>query len=132
MWRKESSYTRSIGGGRDSCEHKDGRRTIFRADQQVNDKTVAQLFTLDGDLSEDDKVTNAGQSSTGQAGKILRGHAEAHARIRSSRELGNERSCETTRKILAKTKADPEQGIAGVQKALSILRDHNGCHWEEW
>ena len=37
-------------------------------------------------------------------------------------KLGNERSCETTREILAKAKADPEQGIAGVQKAPSILR----------
>ena len=112
------------------------KKTILRADQQVNDKTVAQLFTIDGELREegteqdDDKVTKAGQSSTGQAGKISRGHAEAHAPVRSSRELGNEWSCETTRKILAKAKADPEQGIAGVQKALSILRDHNGRHWK--
>ena len=35
------------------------------------------------------------------------------------------------REILAKAKADFEQGIAGVQKALSILSDHNGRRWEE-
>ena len=35
------------------------------------------------------------------------------------------------RETLAKAKADLEQGIAGVQKALSILRDHNGHRWEE-
>ena len=44
-----------------------------------------------------------------------------------------EQTCEREREreSLAKAKADVEQGIAGVQKALCILRDHNGRRWEE-
>ena len=34
---------------------------------------------------DDDETTKAGQSSTGQAGEISRGHAESHAQFRSSR-----------------------------------------------
>ena len=33
---------------------------------------------------DDDEATEAGQSSTGQAGEISRGHAEVHAQIRLS------------------------------------------------
>ena len=66
-----------------------------------------------------------------QAGVISRGHAEAHAQIRSSRALGDEQPCETTREILAKAKADFKQGNAGLQKALSILKEHNRRRWEE-
>ena len=110
--------------GSNSCEHEDGRR---RSSEWTSKSTTrlwlsyspsTQSFRSEGTEQDDDKVTKAGQSSTGQAGKISRGHAQ----IRSSRQLGKERSCETTREILAKAKADPEQGIAGVQKALSVLR----------
>ena len=85
-----------------------------------------ESFRSQGTTQDVDKVTKAGQGSFDQAGKITRGHAEAHAQIRSSRELGNEWSCETMREILSKTKDDPEQGIAGVQKDLSIQRDRKG------
>ena len=114
--------------GSNSCEHEDGRR---RSSEWTSKSTTrlwlsylpsTESFRSEGTEQDDDKVTKAGQSSTGQAGKKSRGHAEAHAQIRSSRQLGKERSCETTREILAKAKADPEQGIAGVQKALSVLR----------
>ena len=71
-----------------------------------------ESFLSEGTEQDDDKVTKARQSSTGQAGEISRGRAEAHAQIRSSRELGDDRSCETTREVLAKAKADLEQGIA--------------------
>ena len=113
------------------------KKTIFPTDQQVNRQdpgSVSHPSRRASGLKGLSKMTTRSR----KLGKVLlarlisRGHAEAHAQIRSSRELGDERSCETTREILAKVKADPEQGIAGVQKALSIPRDHNGRHCEEW
>ena len=103
--RKESSYIRSIDGGRAVAgmgTEEDDLPHRWRS-SDATDKTTAQdspsmkSFWSEGTEQDDDKVTKTGQSSTDQAGERSRGHTEAHAQIRSSTALGDEQSCETTR-----------------------------------
>ena len=78
------------------------KKTIFRIDGEPAIRTTRtrlryppsmKSFRSEGTGQDDDKVTKTGQSLTGQAGEVPRGHAEAHALIRSSKALGGEQSC---------------------------------------
>ena len=86
-------------------EHGDGRRRSSApiANQQFNRHDRARLERY---LVGTQKFT-------------LRSDYQEHLEMNSRQE------------ILARAKANLEQGIAGVQKGLSILRDHNGRRWEE-
>ena len=83
------------------------KKTIFPTDQQVNRQDPGSVIhpsrRASGVKGLSKMTTRSRKLGKVRLARLIsRGHAEAHAQIRSSRELGDERSCETTR--------DPCQG----------------------
>ena len=94
------------------CDHKDGKRRSpasmanQRFDQQEHFSCIHPRWRVSGV-----KGRRQGHKSWVNFDKtgwreISRGNAEADTQIRSSKELGDERSCETKSQFLAKAKTD--------------------------
>jgi chromosome segregation ATPase len=94
------------------CDEETAKANEKKADLEASiaklsskiEKATARAITLDGEVSEH--------------------QAELASLSKEQLEMDTMRGNE--REIFAKAKADLEQGIAGVQKALMILRDHYG------